>query len=479
MFPQTKRLFQKHAAKVFDICILLTSFALATLSLYSSPKTVTLAGFMAMRIRLGTILLFVLLMAIWHGVFMMCGLYESKRLTTWQAEIYELLRATCLASILLLGLARMFHIFIVQPPFVLLFWVYCTSLMVSSRLGARSILLNLRRNGRNTRFVLIIGTNTRAMDFARRVATSPELGYKIVGFVDDDWDGISSFDETGNVRCCNFAGLAPFLRHNVVDEAAIYLPLRSYYRHSAQLATLAEHGIAVRFDSQIFNLGPSHFSAEDADGDSEVMMFGGKGGGWPAVAKRAFDFVFSAVLLILFAPLFLVVAILIRWTSPGPAFFGQTRVGLNKRQFRMYKFRTMIADAEQIQDQLLNLNEMNGPVFKIKNDPRITPLGRVLRKTSIDELPQLFNVFKGDMSLVGPRAMSLRDYQLFDQDWQRRRFSVKPGITCLWQVNGRNSVPFETWMELDMQYIDKWSLWLDFKILAQTIPAVVKGSGAA
>jgi lipopolysaccharide/colanic/teichoic acid biosynthesis glycosyltransferase len=457
MFPPTKRLFQKHAAKVFDICILLTSFALATLSLYSSPKAVTLAGFMAMRIRLGTILLFVLLMAIWHGVFVMCGLYESKRLTSWQAEIYELLRATCLASILLLGLARMFHIFIVQPPFVLLFWVYCTSLMVSSRLGARSILLNLRRNGRNTRFVLIIGTNIRAMDFARRVATSPELGYKIVGFVDDDWDGIRSFDETGNVRCCNFAGLADLLRHNVVDEAAIYLPLRS----------------------QIFNLGPSHLSAQDADGDSEVMMFGGKGGGWPAVAKRAFDLVFSAVLLILFAPLFLVVAILVRWTSPGPAFFGQTRVGLNKRQFRMYKFRTMIADAEQIQDQLLNLNEMNGPVFKIKNDPRITPLGRVLRKTSIDELPQLFNVFKGDMSLVGPRAMSLRDYQLFDQDWQRRRFSVKPGITCLWQVNGRNSVPFETWMELDMQYIDKWSLWLDFKILAQTIPAVVKGSGAA
>src|SRR5437016_8177384 len=276
MFPQTKRLFQKHAAKVFDICILLTSFALATLSLYSSPKAVTLAGFMAMRLRLGTLLLFVLLMAIWHGVFVMCGLYESKRLTTWQAEIYELLRATCLASILLLGLARMFHIFIVQPPFVLLFWVYCTSLMVSSRLGARSILLNLRRNGRNTRFVLIIGTNIRAMDFARRVATSPELGYKIVGFVDDDWDGIRSFDETGNVRCCNFAGLADFLRHNVVDEAAIYLPLRSYYRHSAQLAALAEHGIAVRFDSQIFNLGPSHLSTQDADGDSEVMMFGGK-----------------------------------------------------------------------------------------------------------------------------------------------------------------------------------------------------------
>jgi len=139
----------------------------------------------------------------------------------------------------------------------------------------------------------------------------------------------------------------------------------------------------------------------------------------------------------------------------------------------------MVADAERLQTQLLAMNEMTGPVFKIKEDPRVTRLGKILRKTSIDELPQLFNVLMGDMSLVGPRAMSLRDYRLFDQDWQRRRFSVKPGITCLWQIHGRNSVPFEKWMELDMQYIDKWSLWLDFKILAQTVPVVLRGTGAA
>jgi lipopolysaccharide/colanic/teichoic acid biosynthesis glycosyltransferase len=172
------------------------------------------------------------------------------------------------------------------------------------------------------------------------------------------------------------------------------------------------------------------------------------------------------------------VALLIKSTSPGPLFFSQVRVGLNKRQFKMYKFRTMVANAEQMQDQLLSMNEMSGPVFKIRHDPRITPCGRILRKISIDELPQLFNVLLGDMSLVGPRAMSLRDYQLFDQDWQRRRFSVKPGITCLWQIKGRNSIPFEKWMELDVEYIDKWSLWLDFKILVQTLPAVVRGTGA-
>lgn len=139
----------------------------------------------------------------------------------------------------------------------------------------------------------------------------------------------------------------------------------------------------------------------------------------------------------------------------------------------------MIPNAEMAQEQLLALNEMTGPVFKIKNDPRVTPIGRFLRRASLDELPQLWNVLTGDMSLVGPRAMSVRDYQLFSEDWQRRRFSIRPGITCLWQVNGRNSIPFEQWMQMDIEYIDKWSLWLDVKILARTIPAVLKGSGAA
>jgi lipopolysaccharide/colanic/teichoic acid biosynthesis glycosyltransferase len=146
--------------------------------------------------------------------------------------------------------------------------------------------------------------------------------------------------------------------------------------------------------------------------------------------------------------------------------------------FNVYKFRTMVVDAEKRMGEIEHLNEVSGPVFKIKNDPRITPIGRVLRKTSMDELPQLFNVLAGQMSLVGPRPLPMRDYEGFNEDWQRRRFSVKPGITCLWQIQGRSSISFEKWMELDLQYIDKWSLWLDFQILLQTIPAVLKGSGA-
>jgi exopolysaccharide biosynthesis polyprenyl glycosylphosphotransferase len=240
-----------------------------------------------------------------------------------------------------------------------------------------------------------------------------------------------------------------------------------------------QHGIVIRFDSQVFKLRTPHSEVQGLEDTSQVVAAAGPAEVVPAMVKRSLDFLFSTMLLAVLAPLFVVVAVLIRLTSPGPVFFRQTRVGLNKRQFSIYKFRTMVENAEQLQEQLLAMNEMSGPVFKIKKDPRVTPLGSFLRKTSIDELPQLFNVLKGDMSLVGPRAMSLRDYQLFDQDWQRRRFSVKPGITCLWQIHGRNSIPFEKWMELDMQYIDKWSLWLDLKILARTLPAVLRGTGAA
>jgi exopolysaccharide biosynthesis polyprenyl glycosylphosphotransferase len=210
-----------------------------------------------------------------------------------------------------------------------------------------------------------------------------------------------------------------------------------------------------------------------------VTVYTGSPDGWQHLFKRALDVSVSLVAMLLLSPLFLLAVLIVKITSRGPSFFVQERVGLNKRRFRLYKFRTMVADAAERQQEIEHLNEACGPVFKIRNDPRLTPMGKFLRKTSIDELPQLFNVLKGDMSLVGPRPLPVRDYQGFDQDWQRRRFSVRPGITCLWQINGRSTVPFEKWMELDMEYIDHWSLGLDFEILAKTIPAVVKGAGAA
>jgi exopolysaccharide biosynthesis polyprenyl glycosylphosphotransferase len=473
---QSRRPFTKYLAKLFDLCVLTSAFVSAGLVL---SHGMTFTEFMAIRIKLGNFLLFGLLLILWHTLFVICGLYASKRLTTVWASILEVCKATSLTAVVLIVLIKIFRIHLGTPRFVILFWVFCAAGMISGRLAARLLLLALRRRGRNIRFILIVGTNHRAIDFAQQVARHPELGYEIVGFVDDDWSGFHKFQATDLIRCCTFSGLPDFLRHTVVDEAAMYLPLRSYYEHAAQFVSLCEqHGIAIRFDSQIFNLKNSASDAHDWE-MSQVLATSGSADIWPAIVKRVFDCIVSGALLILLAPVFIVVGFLVKCTSPGSILFRQTRVGLNKRQFQIYKFRTMIANAEQVQDKLLSMNEMDGPVFKIANDPRVTPLGKVLRKTSIDELPQLFNVLKGEMSLVGPRAMSLRDYQLFDQDWQRRRFSVKPGITCLWQVNGRSSIPFEQWMELDMQYIDKWSLWLDLKILAQTVPAVWRGTGAA
>jgi len=200
---------------------------------------------------------------------------------------------------------------------------------------------------------------------------------------------------------------------------------------------------------------------------------------WQTVVKQVFDFIVALVALIVLLPVFLIIAILIKLTSPGPVFFKQLRCGLNGRPFVMYKFRTMYPDAEQRKRELLALNEMSGPVFKLSNDPRVTPIGKVLRKFSLDELPQLINVLKGEMSLVGPRPLPVEEVKQFDQLWYRRRMSVKPGLTCLWQIRGRNEIrDFKEWARLDLEYIDNWSLWLDFKILLKTIPAVIKAVGA-
>jgi exopolysaccharide biosynthesis polyprenyl glycosylphosphotransferase len=196
------------------------------------------------------------------------------------------------------------------------------------------------------------------------------------------------------------------------------------------------------------------------------------------VIKRIVDVIFSAIAIVLLSPVFVITALLVKFSSDGPILFRQERMGVNKRRFKILKFRTMVPDAEKMMAELEDRNEASGPVFKIKKDPRITPIGRILRRTSMDELPQLFNVLKGEMSLVGPRPLPVRDFEGFSEDWQRRRFSVPPGITCLWQVSGRSSLSFEQWMKLDLQYLDEWSFWLDMRILAMTVSAVVKGSGA-
>ena len=468
-----------RALRATDIGLIMLAFGLAAALSINAGKWTTIASFFASKVSLSSCVLFAIALLLCNATFSLSGLYESKRMSIRSSEAGDVLRAMTLSTVGLWFEGKLFSISMMTPYFLVLFWATGSALIVSMRLLLRLVLGTIRRRGRNLHHVLVLGTNVRAIEFGRRINGMPERGYRLVGFVDDDWPGIEEFGATGFRLACNCEGLAEFLRHNVVDEVAIYLPLRSFYERAAQIARLAErHGILLRFDTRIFDLKLARLGMEEMDGASEVMVKSGGFDGWPLLLKRAFDIVGSLVLLIVLAPLFVIVGLLIKLTSPGPVFFAQKRVGLNKREFTMFKFRTMVTGAEAVQESLVHLNEMTGPVFKIKNDPRVTPLGRILRKTSIDELPQLFNVLKGDMSLVGPRALSVRDYQFFSEDWQRRRFSVPPGITCLWQIQGRNTVPFEQWMVLDMEYIDGWSFWLDLKILALTIPAVFRGSGA-
>ena len=200
---------------------------------------------------------------------------------------------------------------------------------------------------------------------------------------------------------------------------------------------------------------------------------------WAGLVKQLMDFFGALVLLVLAAIPMLVIALLIKLFSPGPVFFRQQRSGQNGAPFTLYKFRTMVTNAEQFKHELESMNEMRGPVFKVTNDPRVTPLGKILRRYSLDELPQLFNVLRGEMSLVGPRPLPVDEVRRFNDLSHRRRLSVKPGITCLWQVQGRNQISdFQDWVRLDLEYIDNWSLWLDIKILLRTVPAVFIATGA-
>lgn len=238
-------------------------------------------------------------------------------------------------------------------------------------------------------------------------------------------------------------------------------------------------GVEVWLVADFFSTQISRTSLDELLGRPLLIFRTTPEASWRVVVKHSMDRVGSLILLVVLAPVFAAIALLIKFTSPGPVLFRQQRSGLNGRPFTIFKFRTMITNAEQFKHELSAMNEMSGPVFKVTNDPRITPAGRFLRKYSLDELPQLFNVLRGEMSLVGPRPLPVDEVKRFENLSHRRRLSVKPGLTCIWQVRGRNHIhDFHEWVRLDLEYIDNWSLWMDFKILLLTIPAVLRGTGA-
>jgi len=301
----------------------------------------------------------------------------------------------------------------------------------------------------------------------------------VLGFVDSP-KGHKVADEITRQIIGSMEELESILMRQAVDEVLIALPADSCHAQIQTTITTCERvGVEAKyFFSDIFELSLARprFEADEA---TSVVSLKIVHDDFRLLVKRALDVMASTAGLIILGPLMLLIALAIRLSSPGPAVFVQERYGFRKRLFRMYKFRTMVSGAEKLQAGLESRNEVQGPAFKIRDDPRITPIGRFLRKTSLDELPQLINVLRGEMSLVGPRPLPQRDVSRFDKAYLMRRFSVKPGLTCLWQINGRGDTDFERWIELDLRYIDTWSLSLDFKILAKTVPTVLAGRGAA
>ena len=474
-----RQLFVK-AAMLYDLAVMSLSFGLAAELVAHQTAAVSFADFLAMRVKVRNFVLFAGFLLVWNIIFRLFGLYDSRRLSGQEDEVLDIAKATTFGVGCVCIAAFLFRLAMVTPWFVLALWFISSVTLVSSRLVARYLLSQVRVRGRNLREMLIVGTNPRAVLFARKIQAKPTLGYRVLGFVDQEWEGMEEFRKGGYSVASDFERFPFLLRERAVDEVVLALPMKSLYLQASRIAALCEEqGVVVRVLSNIFNLRRAQSKAGKFEGEAVTTFSTGSPEDWQHLFKRTFDIVASLVATLILAPLFLLVGFLIKLTSQGSVFFTQERVGLNKRRFHLYKFRTMVADAEERQPEIEHLNEVSGPVFKMTNDPRLTRVGKLLRKASIDELPQLFNVLKGDMSLVGPRPLPVRDYQGFRQDWQRRRFSVRPGITCLWQINGRSSTPFEKWMELDLKYIDQWSLWMDFKILVKTIPVVLKGTGAA
>jgi exopolysaccharide biosynthesis polyprenyl glycosylphosphotransferase len=323
---------------------------------------------------------------------------------------------------------------------------------------------------------LIVGSRRRAIEgYKRLLGYGARSGY-VLGFIDAD-DSHSQYlpgDYLGSMD-----RLEELLMRNPIDMVYLALPLRSQYATVQEAIWTCERmGVEYSLPVDIFESSLDRFwrpSMQDAKAFVYRMVLED----YRMLLKRALDVSLALILLCALAPLMAAIALAIKLTSPGPVLFIQERFGRNRHRFRMYKFRSMVRNAEELFAHIEHKNEISGPIFKMKRDPRVTRIGYILRKLSLDELPQLFNVLTGDMSLVGPRPMSLRDVSLLSEAWLMRRFSVTPGMTGLWQVSGRSNTNFDTWIKLDLQYIDKWSLGLDFKILLRTIPMVISGTGAA
>ena len=407
----------------------------------------------------------------WVTLLTALGLYRLRARWRLRTELLDVARAG-----VLLGLIAFSTLFVLKLPdvsrlFLLTLFAAQVILTVASRVTIRSLLRTLRDRGHNLRFMLVIGTGPEARRFADRVERHRELGLRVLGFlaVTPGPTQIGDRPVLGALE-----QIEAVLHDQIVDEVGICLGMEDVGLIEPIARLCEEEGRIVRIPIDDYPVSLPGGRIEDFDRGKILSLVYGPDRIVGLTVKRLLDVAIAAVALGLLMPVFAVLAVLIVLADGRPVLFRQTRVGLNGRPFRVVKFRTMVRDAEERLAEMEALNEIKGHAFKVTHDPRLTRIGRVLRMTSIDELPQLWNVLRGQMSIVGPRPPLPREVASYDL-WHRRRLSMKPGITGLWQVAARREDDFDKWVELDLAYIDRWSVWLDIKIMLRTVPAMLQG----
>lgn len=414
---------------------------------------------------------------IWLLSLSFFGSYASFRIKRVRDVLLTVLKSGLLAFSLFGSLMFLFHSAEVSRLLVATAFVSGAVALSLQKVLVLWIFHYTRRRGFNQQNVLVVGTGQRAQRVMEHIRVHAEWGLRIIGLVDEDPE-LQGRTVCGYPVLGTLDDVSAIIHHNVLDEVVCVVP-RSWLERLERLVRVCEtEGVKISISLDLFDLTIARSRQTDFDGLPLLTLGSAPDAPGRLIAKRLIDVALSSAALLALSPVFALIALLIRSTGPGTLFFRQVRCGLNGRRFTMYKFRTMVPEAEQQLDTLLARNEMQGPVFKLADDPRVTPLGRWLRKLSLDELPQLWNVLRGDMSLVGPRPPLPSEVAQYDA-WQRRKLSMRPGVTCLWQISGRNNITdFNDWVKLDLKYIDSWSLLLDWKILLKTVPAVVVGVGA-
>ena len=410
---------------------------------------------------------------LWIAAASLLGVYGTYRTRGLGTELLRIGKALLAVAIALAALGYLQKLELSRLLVAIQFALAFAGLALN-RAAIRLAAHALRRRGYNARRFAVAGGGPLARQIVRTMAAHPEWGFEFAGYVVDGPapDALDRRKILGPLDA-----LERLLKEAVLDEVIFVVPRDRLSAIEDHVLACEERGVSARICVDLFANRIATRAVEDLDGIPLLSLSTVPGDAFALAVKRSLDVVLSAAALLLLAPVLLATAIAISLDSPGPVLFRQRRVGVNGRAFTLLKFRSMHVDAEARIESLRHLNEASGPVFKIRDDPRVTRVGRFIRRTSIDELPQFWNVLRGEMSVVGPRPPLPSEADLY-QRRHVRRLSVKPGITCTWQVSGRSSVGFDRWVELDLAYIDNWSLWQDVKILARTIPAVLSGRGA-